>query len=65
VNAAVAYAVWALLGVAGVALWLGARTPGSRTAGPMQVARRLATGPFLRVVLALAVVWAGWHLFAR
>ena len=41
------------------------RVPGSPRPAPAVVLERLATGPFLRVVLVLAWMWAGWHLFAR
>ena len=38
---------------------------GAAPARPGVVLERLATGPFLRVALVLAWMWAGWHLFAR
>ena len=62
---ALSYALWALLGAAAVALALRARAPGTVTASPSAVLRRLAHGPVLRVVLVLAWMWIGWHLFAR
>ena len=65
VSSALSYAVWALLGLAVLGLWARSRVAGSRLARPAVVLERLATGPFLRVVLVLAWMWAGWHLFAR
>ncbi len=64
-TSAPSYAVWALLGVATIALWALSHAPGSSLARPAEVLARLATGPFLRVVLVLGWMWAGWHLFAR
>ncbi len=46
-------------------LWARSRTAGSTLARPGVVLERLATGPFLRVLLVLSWMWAGWHLFAR
>jgi Family of unknown function (DUF6186) len=65
VSSGLAYAAWAVLGLAALALWARARAPGSGPARPSVVLERLATGPFLRVVLVLAWMWLGWHLFAR
>jgi hypothetical protein len=59
------YAVWGLVGAATLALAAVSRTPGSGLARPVQVVRRLASGPVLRVVLVVAIGWIGWHLFAR
>ncbi|MFZ0251292.1 MAG: DUF6186 family protein [Acidimicrobiales bacterium] len=64
-SSALSYAVWAVLGLATVAVVARSRVPGSPLARPGVVLERLATGPFLRVVLVLAWMWAGWHLFAR
>ncbi len=64
-TSAVSYAVWAVLGLATLALWARSRAPGSTPARPGLVLERLATGPILRVLLVLAYMWAGWHLFAR
>jgi hypothetical protein len=65
VTSALSYAVWAVLGLATLALWARSRTPGSSPARPGLVLERLATGPVLRVLLVLAYMWGGWHLFAR
>jgi hypothetical protein len=65
VSAALSYAVWAVLGAAGLWLWARSRSPGSTVAGPAAVVERLARGPVLRLFLVLAWMWAGWHLFAR
>jgi hypothetical protein len=65
VTSALSYAVWALLGLATLALWARSRVRGSSPARPGLVLERLATGPILRVLLVLAWMWAGWHLFAR
>ncbi len=64
-SAALSYALWAVLGVAVLLLW--ARSHGRRPgpARPSVVLARLATMPVLRVVLVLAWMWTGWHLFAR
>ena len=59
------YAVWGLVGLATLALAAVSRTPDSGLARPVQVVRRLAAGPVLRVVLVVAMAWLGWHLFAR
>lgn len=64
-TSALSYAVWALLGLATIALMVRSRTAGSSLARPAEVLARLATGPFLRVALVLGWMWAGWHLFAR
>lgn len=58
-------AVWALLGVAALALWARSHSSRSGVAGPGQVVRRLARGPALRLALVAAVMFVGWHLFAR
>ena len=62
---AFSYAVWGLVGAATLALAAVSRTPESGLARPVQVVRRLASGPVLRVVLVVAIAWVGWHLFAR
>jgi len=64
-TSALSYAVWALLGLATLALWARSRAAESSPARPAVVLERLASGPFLRVALVLAWGWAGWHLFAR
>lgn len=58
------YAVWAVAGLAVLGVWARSRTAPS-PARPAVVLERLATGPFLRIVLLLAWGWGGWHLFAR
>jgi Family of unknown function (DUF6186) len=69
VTSAFSYAVWALLGLATLALWASSRFrfrgPERSPARPGLVLERLATGPILRVLLVLGWAWAGWHLFAR
>ena len=62
---ALGYAVWGLVGALTLALAAVSLTPGSGLARPVQVVRRLASGPLLRVVLVVAFAWFGWHLFAR
>jgi type IV secretory pathway VirB2 component (pilin) len=62
---ALAYGVWALLLAAVLVLWLRSRTGASGVARPAQVVQRLATGPVWRVAFVVAVMFAGWHLFAR
>ena len=60
------YVVWGVLGAAALALWWLSRTTHGRTvARPTEVVARLATGPYVRVLLVLGVMWLGWHLFAR
>jgi hypothetical protein len=46
-------------------LWALSRRRDSELAGPAAVVRRLATGPFSRVVLVVVVMFLGWHFFAR
>ena len=65
VSSALSYAVWAVLGLAMLALWAHSHAAGSQPARPAVVLERLARGPILRVVLVLSWMWAGWHLFAR
>jgi hypothetical protein len=65
VKSAVFYAVWAGLGAAVLVLWALSRRRDSELAGPAAVVRRLATGPFSRIVLVLVVMFLGWHFFAR
>ncbi len=64
-SAALSYTVWAVLGAFALGLWARSRSSGGRVARPAVVLERLATGPLLRVVLVLAWIWVGWHLFAR
>jgi hypothetical protein len=64
-TSAFSYAVWALLGLALLAVWVRSSVGGSTLARPGMVLERLATGPFLRIALVLAWGWMGWHLFAR
>ncbi len=63
--AAVSYAVWVVLGVCALGLWARSRSSQASVARPAVVVERLATGPLLRILLVLAWMWAGWHLFAR
>jgi hypothetical protein len=62
---ALAYGVWALLAAATLVLWLRSRAGESGVARPAQVVQRLASDPFWRVAFVVAVMFAGWHLFAR
>jgi hypothetical protein len=64
-TATVSYVVWGLLGAACVGLWWISQSRSDAVARPTDVVARLATGPLLRVALVLAVMWTGWHLFAR
>ncbi len=64
-SAAVSYAVWAVLAVWALGLWVRSRSPSAAHARPTEVVERLATGPLLRTFLVLAWMWTGWHLFAR
>ncbi len=64
-NSAGFYAVWAALGAALIGFWGASRRGGAALARPSDVVRRMATGPVLRIVLLLVVMFAGWHFFAR
>ena len=60
------YALWIFLLIGALVLWvLSHRARGPAVARPSVVLTRLATGPWLRLFLVLAWMWAGWHLFAR
>ncbi len=61
------YAVWAVIGALTLALWVASLTTRGRRfiVRPAAVLERLATDPWLRVVLLLGWAWIGWHLFAR
>jgi hypothetical protein len=64
-TSSLSYAVWALIGAGGLALWwLSFRRP-PRLARPVEVVGRMATHAVIRVVLVLTFMWFGWHLFAR
>jgi hypothetical protein len=64
-SAAFSYAVWGVLGLALVGLWVRSHSAQSTLARPAVVVERLATGPLLRVALVAWWVFTGWHLFAR
>jgi Family of unknown function (DUF6186) len=65
-SSALSYAVWGVLALATAGVWAASLSGGrSSPARPALVLQRLATGPFLRIVLVLSWMWAGWHLFAR
>jgi hypothetical protein len=64
-TSTVSYVVWGLLGAAFAFLWWASRARSGAVARPTDVVARLATGPVLRVAFVLAVMWTGWHLFAR
>jgi hypothetical protein len=59
------YAVWAALGAALLGVAALSYRAGSGLARPPAVVRRVATGPIARLVLVVAVMFAGWHFFAR
>jgi hypothetical protein len=64
-SSAASYLVWTCLAAGAAGLWwLSHRRPDA-VASPARVVERLATGPVVRILLLLAVMWAGWHLFAR
>jgi hypothetical protein len=66
VTSAWGYTGWGLLAAGGLVLWaLSHTTRGAAVARPSIVLTRLATGPWLRIVLVIAWTWTGWHLFAR
>jgi hypothetical protein len=65
VSSGVFYAVWAVLGAAVLVLWALSYRRDSGLGHPSDVLRRLATGPFARIVLVLVVMFLGWHFFAR
>jgi type IV secretory pathway VirB2 component (pilin) len=65
VSSGLFYAVWAALGAAVFVLWALSYRQGSGLARPSEVVRRLATGPFARIVLVVVVMFLGWHFFAR
>ncbi len=64
-TSAVSYLVYGLLAVAAAGLWWTSRRRPDAVARPARVVERLATGAVVRVGLVLALMWAGWHLFAR
>ena len=65
-TSALGYSVWTLLLLGALVLSvLSHSARGPAVARPSVVLTRLATGPWLRVLLVLAWMWAGWHLFAR
>jgi hypothetical protein len=59
------YVVWAAIGALAVALWWLSYVRPAAVAHPSEVVGRLATHPVGRVLLVLAFLWLGWHLFAR
>jgi hypothetical protein len=62
------YAVWAVLAVITLTLWVVSHhVSGGRrvVARPAVVLARVATDPWLRVPLLAGWAWLGWHLFAR
>jgi hypothetical protein len=64
-TSAAASLVWGLLGAAAAGLWYVSRLRPDAVARPARVVARLARGPVLRIALVLALMWTGWHLFAR
>jgi hypothetical protein len=64
-TSALSYAAWIVLALATAVLWVRACQPGSPSAPPAVVLRRVAGDPALRVVLVAGWAFAGWHLFAR
>jgi hypothetical protein len=66
VTSALGYTGWGLLAAGALALSALSHTArGPAVARPSVVLTRLATGPWLRIVLIVAWMWTGWHLFAR
>jgi hypothetical protein len=67
VSSTPSYAVWAAIGALALALWVASLTPAGRRVivRPSVVLRRVATSPWLRVILLGGWAWLGWHLFAR
>jgi Family of unknown function (DUF6186) len=65
VSAALADALWVVLGAAVLGLWVRSHLGRSGPARPSVVLERLATGSLARIALVLAWMWTGWHLFAR
>jgi hypothetical protein len=60
------YTGWGLLAAGALVLWVVSHSArGTAVARPSVVLTRLATGPWLRIVLLAAWMWTGWHLFAR
>jgi Family of unknown function (DUF6186) len=58
-------AIWIVIAAAAVGLEVLARST-HRFVAPSGAVARLATGPVLgRVVVSLAWMWLGWHVFAR
>lgn len=64
-SAGVSYAVWAVLASLVLLAWARSHAPHSRIARPSDVLARLSTRPVVRIVVVVAWMWAGWHLFAR
>jgi hypothetical protein len=65
VNPSVGDAVWAALGAAVACAWAWSARAGSSLARPSALLRRVCTGVWSRVGIAVVVMWLGWHLFAR
>jgi hypothetical protein len=66
VTSALGYTGWALVLGAGLVLWGLSHSPREpAVARPSAALTRLATGPWLRILLVAGWMWAGWHLFAR
>jgi hypothetical protein len=64
-TSAVSYLVYGLLAAAAAGLWGMSRRRPDAVARPVRLVERLATGAVSRVALVLALMWTGWHLFAR
>ena len=65
-TSALGYTGWSLLAAGALVLWALSHTArGAAIARPSVVLTRLVTGPWLRIVLVVAWMWTGWHLFAR
>ena len=58
-------ALWAFLAVSVLLLEGTARLTSRRVAPFGAVVRSIVTRAWLRVLLVLAWMWLGWHLFAR
>ncbi len=59
------FLVWGLLGLAVVACLAASALSRGRLSGPGALVERITAHRSARVVLVLAWMWLGWHLFAR
>lgn len=59
------YAVWALCAAGVLGLWAASHRTSPMVARPAALLASMFTNSAFRVLLALAYMWLGWHLFAR